>query len=175
MIAIQTDRLTIRESSGRDFSRIYAMLLSESENSSPAGVRGTRSMLCDVTMDEDEELEKYLAYIHTAYPVFGFGLWSVVLRDADEVVGWCGLQPIGDEDTPLGRIELGYLIDRAYRRRGFGYEACRAILDFAFGKLELEEVSARIDETNEASVRLACRLGFVRTQGDLWSCRSPFS
>ena len=62
--------------------------------------------------DENEELEKYLAYIHTAYPVFGFGLWSVVLKETGDVIGWCGLQPIGNEDTPLGRIELGYLIDR---------------------------------------------------------------
>ena len=163
MIAIHTDRLTIRESSGRDFSRIYAMLLSEA-----AGA----SMVYDVTRDEDEELEKFLAYIHTVYSVFGFGLWSVVLNDGGEVIGWCGLQPIGDETSPLGRIELGYLIDRDYRGKGFGYEACRAILDLAFGKLELEEVFARIAEGNVPSVRLARSLGFVRLRGDLWVAES---
>ena len=122
--------------------------------------------------DEDEELEKFLAYIHTVYSVFGFGLWSVVLNDGGEVIGWCGLQPIGDEASPLGRIELGYLIDRDYRGKGFGYEACRAILDLAFGKLELEEVFARIAEGNVPSVRLARSLGFVRLRGDLWVAES---
>ena len=179
MIPIQTDRLTIRESSGRDFSRIYAMMLSESAPPSqpgctgvhiPAGSGRAQSLFYDVSRDEDEELEKYLAYIHTVYSVFGFGLCTVVLRQNGEVIGWCGLQPIGDDDSPLGRIELGYLIAPEYRRQGIGYEACRAILDFAFNRLELDEVYARIDESNEASIRLAHKLGFTpvptRRQGD---------
>lgn len=152
MITIQTDRLMIRESSGRDFSRIYAMLLSEG-----------RALFYPVSEDENEELEKYLAYIHTVYPVFGIGLCSVVLRDTGEVIGWCGLQPIGDEDTPMGRIELGYLIGRQWRGRGYACEACRAILDFAFRRLGLDEVYAQIDERNEPSLRLAGKLGFERT------------
>ena len=101
MITIKTDRLTIRESSGRDFSRIYAMLLSV--NDQPL----SGSLAYEVSTDENEELEKYLAYIHTVYPVFGIGLCSVVLNETAELIGWCGLQPIGDEDTPMGRIELG--------------------------------------------------------------------
>ncbi len=152
MIRIETDRLVIRESSGRDFSRIYAMLLSEG-NAGP---------------DENEELEKYLAYIHTAYPVFGFGLWSVVLKETGDVIGWCGLQPIGNEDTPLGRIELGYLIDREFRRKGYACEACRAIMDYAFQRLELDEVYVQIDGQNKQSLRLAQRLGFTKAGDGLW-------
>ena len=189
MITIQTDRLTIRESSGRDFSRIYAMLLSantaagESDSGrisgmdSASGMGSEDSMHCagssaglfGVSTDEDVELEKYLAYIHTVYSVFGFGLCSVVLKKTGEVIGWCGLQPVGDEDSPLGRIELGYLIDQDYRRQGYAFEACRAILDFAFSRLELDEVYAVIDEKNEASLRLAEKLGFIREKGLLWT------
>ena len=165
MITIHTDRLTIRESSGRDFSRIYAMLLSE------CGSRPYESIFTEVGTDEDEELEKYLAYIHTVYPVFGIGLCSVVLNETGEVIGWCGLQPIGEEDTPMGRIELGYLIDAAHRGKGYALEACRAILAYAFEKLELEEVYVRIDEKNEVSVRLAKRLGFRPGTGGLWTAR----
>ncbi len=201
MITIQTDRLTIRESSGRDFSRIYAMLLSantaagESDSGRISGMdsaggmgseegmdnaggmgsedsmhcAGSSAGLFGVSTDEDVELEKYLAYIHTVYSVFGFGLCSVVLKKTGEVIGWCGLQPVGDEDSPLGRIELGYLIDQDYRRQGYAFEACRAILDFAFSRLELDEVYAVIDEKNEASLRLAEKLGFIRKKGLLWT------
>ena len=177
MITIQTDRLTIRESSGRDFSRIYAMLLSantaagESDSGRTSGMdsAGGSAGLFGVSAEEDEELEKYLAYIHTVYSVFGFGLCSVVLKKTGEVIGWCGLQPIGDEDSPLGRIELGYLIDQDYRRQGYACEACRAILDFAFNRLELDEVYAVIDEKNEASLCLARKLGFRKKKGLLWT------
>lgn len=163
MITIKTDRLTIRESSGRDFSRIYAMLLSQ------ANEQNSSSLVYEVSTDEDAELEKYLAYIHTVYPVFGIGLCSVVLNETSEVIGWCGLQPIGDENTPMGRIELGYLIDGPYRGKGYAYEACRAILSFAFERLELDRVYAQIDEKNEASCKLAKRLGFTPGSGGLWS------
>ena len=130
---------------------------------------GSSDGLFGVSTDEDVELEKYLAYIHTVYSVFGFGLCSVVLKKTGEVIGWCGLQPVGDEDSPLGRIELGYLIDQDYRRQGYAFEACRAILDFAFSRLELDEVYAVIDEKNEASLRLAEKLGFIRKKGLLWT------
>ena len=70
MIITETDRLIIRESSGRDFSRIYCMMQS-------AGESETTDRISD---DENEELEKYLAYIHTVYSVFGFGLWTVCLK-----------------------------------------------------------------------------------------------
>ncbi len=158
MTAIETDRLRIRESSGRDFSRIYSMMLSEN-------CGGPED---PVSLDEDEELEKYLAYIHTVYQVFGFGLWTVERKDTGEIIGRCGLQPIADENSPLGRIELGYLIDRPFRGRGYAFEACRAILDFAFDKLDLDEVYAVIDEENEASKQLARKLGFEKTQDRLW-------
>ena len=186
MITIQTDRLTIRESSGRDFSRIYAMLLSECfPDSDPPREEGkaqkgagassvsfrVQSVFYDVSRDEDEELEKYLAYIHTVYSVFGIGLCSVVQKESGEVIGWCGLQPIGDDETPMGRIELGYLIDKRYRGRGYAKEACRAILEYAFGRLELDEVYARIDEENVPSLRLAQKLGFQKKEGTLWTAQ----
>ena len=165
MITLYTDRLTIRESSGRDFSRIYAMMLSNDSK--------VCSSFTPVSYDEDDELEKYLAYIHTVYSVFGFGLCTVELTKTGEIIGWCGLQPIGDEDTPLGRIELGYLIDRDYREQGYGYEACREILTFAFERLELDEVYAMIDEENAPSLALAMKLGFSWKKENLWVVKRP--
>ncbi len=216
MIVIETDRLRIRESSGKDFSRIYSMMLSESrdesekktlpnaagagsalaENSGETAEHETtiddhvirdqdgkktlrtirdrdketapQTILDRVSPDENEELEKYLAYIHTVYPVFGFGLWTVERKEDGEILGRCGLQPIADENSPLGRIELGYLIDRPYRGRGYAFEACLAILKYAFERLELDEVYAVIDEENRVSQKLAQKLGFSKTESDLW-------
>jgi len=194
LIVAETDRLIIRESSGRDFSRIYSMMLSESaEGNGPGNESGgsdnrrrTTAVRDRVSVDEDEELEKFLAYIHTVYSVFGFGLWTVCLKgdstadifaDAKDreaaVIGRCGLQPIADDNSPLGRIELGYLIDPAYRRKGYAYEACSAILDYAFRRLEIDEVSVEIEPSNTASVRLARKLGFRYTEGNLWTSGNP--
>lgn len=188
MIVLETDRLIIRESSGRDFSRIYSMMLSESgkqENSTAGNAggydepgerpcKGVRTVRDEVSRDEDEELEKYLAYIHTVYPVFGFGLWTVCLKeDPSCIIGRCGLQPIADDNSPLGRIELGYLIDERWRGQGYASEACTAIVQYAFEKLEIEEIYAQIPAENKPSERLARRLGFDRKTGGLWVMKNP--
>ena len=184
MTIIHTDRLVIRESSGKDFSRIYAMMLSVAPEETTDAV----------SPDENEELEKYLAYIHNCYSIFGFGLWSVCLKapaempGADtpesgpdpymegELIGRCGLQPIADENSPLGRIELGYLIDERFRGAGYGYEACSAVISYAFRNLEIDELYVKIAPGNAASGKLAEKLGFVRTpqEKDLWVLRNPY-
>ncbi len=142
------------------------------------GRKHVRTVKDDISLDEDEELEKYLAYIHTVYSVFGFGLWTVELKGtkgtegAGEIIGRCGLQPVADENSLLGRIELGYLIDRCYRRCGYAFEACRAILDYAFNRLEIEEVYALIDEENVPSRNLAEKLGFRQKEAGMWVVRA---
>ena len=181
MIVLETDRLIIRESSGQDFSRIYCMMLSESkenENSASygeeAGLHPGRTIRDTVSEDENEELEKYLAYIHTVYSVFGFGLWTVCLKnDPSCIIGRCGLQPIADDNSPLGRIELGYLIDKRWRGQGYASEACRAILRYAFEKLEIEEVYVQIPADNTPSVSLAQKLRFDRVTEVWWVRRNP--
>ena len=56
--------------------------------------------------------------------------------------------------------ELGYHIYSEYRRRGFGAEACRAILSWA-KKEGLGRVSVRIKADNTPSLLLAEKLGFT--------------
>ena len=181
MIVLETDRLIIRESSGRDFSRIYSMMLSEARENEYGVFCGDKpgalpaSAIRDVVSeDENEELEKYLAYIHTVYSVFGFGLWTVCLKeDPSCIIGRCGLQPIADDNSPLGRIELGYLIDERWRGQGYAYEACSAIIRYAFEKLEIEEICAQIPADNRPSVCLAQKLGFERVTVHLWIRKNP--
>jgi len=61
--------------------------------------------------------------------------------------------------------EIGGMLGVAYHRRGFGEEAGRAALDWAFGPLGLEEVRAAAWADNAASLGLVAKLGF-RITGD---------
>lgn len=156
VITAQTRRLIIRESLAEDFPAIYKMMKTEG-----AGVFRDR-----VSGNEDEEREKFEAYIHTAYRFFGFGLWTVVLTEGTKqtVIGRCGLSPVADSMSPDGRIELGYLIGEGYRGRGYAYEACRAILHAADEDLLVPELFICIEMPNQASQRLAEKLGFYRVK-----------
>ena len=92
-----------------------------------------------------------------------------------DVIGRCGLQAVADGESLMGRIELGYLIDAPYRRQGYGYEACRAIVDYAFRRLELDELFVHIAPGNRASAHLAEKLGFQKPpSGELWRLGNPY-
>jgi RimJ/RimL family protein N-acetyltransferase len=65
-----------------------------------------------------------------------------------------------------GTGELGYVLDPAYCGQGFATEAAHRVLHLAFDDLGLHRVVARVVEGNDASVRLARRLG-MRQEGHL--------
>jgi len=77
------------------------------------------------------------------------------MRADGELVGMIGLHRIAG-----GQAELGYWVSAAGRGRGYGVEAGRAVLDFAFGPLRLQRVEWHAVVGNVPSARLARSLGF---------------
>ena len=58
--------------------------------------------------------------------------------------------------------EIGWVFHPAYSGRGYATEASHAVLHLAFDQLGLHRVTARVDARNDASLRLADRLGMRR-------------
>ncbi len=56
---------------------------------------------------------------------------------------------------------LGYVIGVEYQNKGYGFEACRAIIDYGINTLELKEIKVNIDRDNIKSIRLAKKIGFL--------------
>jgi len=90
----------------------------------------------------------------------GYGLWVVVPRDAERLVGFCGLRTAG------GDVELVYGITPDHWRCGLATEAVRAVLAHAFGTLGLARVLGATDASNAASVRVMEKAGMTREPGD---------
>ena len=86
----------------------------------------------------------------------GVQYWPVFLLDDGAHVGCCGLRPYDEE----GVLELGFHLRPAYWRQGYGSEAARAVIDYAFDVLGVRALVAGHHPQNEASRRLLARLGF---------------
>jgi RimJ/RimL family protein N-acetyltransferase len=93
------------------------------------------------------------------------------MRDDQNQLCWCietaDGEPIGelgllDIRLPHGRAELGISIDKAFWSRGYGTEAIRLVLRYAFGDLALRRVSLITDEDNQRGIRCYEKCGFVR-------------
>jgi ribosomal-protein-alanine N-acetyltransferase len=81
------------------------------------------------------------------------------LRDTGALIGLVVLVLADDE----GEAELGYAIGRPWWGRGYATEASRALLDYGFEELALEEINAHAMLRNPASSRVLEKLGMRST------------
>jgi RimJ/RimL family protein N-acetyltransferase len=61
-----------------------------------------------------------------------------------------------------GKLKLGYWIGRTYRQKGYATEAIKKIIKYAFEKYAVDEIIATTLFSNEASINLLKKLGFVK-------------
>ncbi|MGA8278874.1 MAG: GNAT family N-acetyltransferase [Rhodanobacteraceae bacterium] len=85
----------------------------------------------------------------------GYGMWAVELKESGEFVGRVGLHnPEGWPD-----MELGWMLMPDQRHHGYATEAGSAVLEYAFANLDTQRVISLIRADNNASERVARRLG----------------
>ncbi len=101
----------------------------------------------------------YLDSIDEGFLERTFFQWAITERGNDRLIGTVTL---GDWSRRNRRAEIGFMLSPAHQGQGIASEAVRAVLDFAFGPMDLYRIEADIDPRNAASARLLGRLGFRR-------------
>ncbi len=104
-----------------------------------------------------EETEQWLDHTIASYAENGFGLWAVVHRGDDRLIGFCGLV-VQDVDERRD-VEIGYRLARAYWGQGLATEAAVATRDDAMGRLGIDRLISIIAPENVASIRVAEKNG----------------
>jgi ribosomal-protein-alanine N-acetyltransferase len=111
-----------------------------------------------------EKLEEVLRWLIQCYEtntcerIEKFTL-PVVLKDTDEIVGWCGLGPL---EFDASQTEIYFVISYEYWGMGLATESARALLGYAFNKLGIRRVVAVANPANCASIRVIHKLGMRR-------------
>ena len=96
----------------------------------------------------------------------GFQYWPIFRLIDDEHVGSCGLRPYAGAE---GILEFGFQLMFAFWGQGYGWEAGETVIRHAFGALGARGLTAGHHPENEASKRLLCRLGFVRSGEEFYA------
>ena len=144
---IETERLALRRLTLNDLDALAAIYSDEDVRQYfPEGI---------LTYEQTREELEWI--INVYYGQYGFGLWATTLKETNEFIGRCGLLPW----TIDGReeVEVAYLLAKEHWGRGLGTEAARAILAYGFGELHLSRLICLIDPANEASVKVAIKIG----------------
>jgi RimJ/RimL family protein N-acetyltransferase len=88
----------------------------------------------------------------------GYGLWAVELRTTGEFIGRIGCW---NPDGWPG-FEIGWTLRREFWGHGYATEGAQAAVQFAFRDLDQSRIISLIQPGNDASVRVAQRLGETR-------------
>ena len=142
----ETERLILREFDLSDAPDFYEMNLDNEVMKYTGGVPFT-------SLEESEELiRNYDRYIN-----HGFGRWTVVLKETNEILGWCGLKYIKSVDE----VDLGYRFKRKHWNKGYATEASIASLDIGFNEYDLDLIVGRTMVDNVASRKVLEKVGMT--------------
>jgi RimJ/RimL family protein N-acetyltransferase len=90
----------------------------------------------------------------------GHGLWAVQEKAGGRLIGWNGLYQPGD----WPELELGYALFRPFHGHGYATEAAERSRRYAHDELRRATLVSYIHPDNEASKRVARRLGAVHEE-----------
>lgn len=145
---IETKRLILRELTMNDLEDLH-IILSDSQS--------MRYYPKPFTLDKSKKWIKWNIENYENYETYGFGLWAVVLKDENRLIGDCGItmQNINGKMEP----EIGYHINKEYTNKGYATEGVKTCQDYAFDILKLKKIYSYMKYTNIASSRVAEKTG----------------
>ena len=143
MIGLSTERLAFRAWTNADFPE-FAEFFSNVENTQFLG--GIKSL---------EEAWRLMATYMGHYALHGFAYLALEEKDNGQLIGSVGLW----NSTPWPEPELGYWLFPEARGKGYGVEAGLEVKNYALNVLRLNSLVSYIATKNEASKKLANRLG----------------
>lgn len=141
---LETDRCVIKETSLDDLDEFYEIY------ADPDITRFTEDL-----MERSEEKKYTENYRDLIYEIYGHGIWTVIKKDTNEIIGRAGLDERAGFDTP----ELGFVIGKPWQNRGYAYEVCSAILSWA-SENGITEIMSLAEKENAAAAKLLKKLGF---------------
>ena len=142
---LQTDRLLLRMWREEDFEP-YARICADSDV--------MRYLVGGKTLSRLEAW-RHMAFLIGHWHLRGYGHWAVEEKATGNFVGRIGfLNPDG-----WPGFEIGWTLSREYWGKGYATEGARRALQYAFTELDKDHVISLIHPENQASIRVAERLG----------------
>jgi RimJ/RimL family protein N-acetyltransferase len=159
MVPMNTNRLHIRPFELDDRVALYRTIFTDPD---------VCRFYCGKTKSRGEANE-WLTY-RVRQSEYGYG-WMAVVRQSDHILlGFVALQPYlaavqlevhtGTPPHMRFEVELSFAFGRAHWGQGYAYEACQALIEYAFKAVKLPRLVDRIDRRDARSIRLVERLGF---------------
>jgi ribosomal-protein-alanine N-acetyltransferase len=150
-MTIETNRLLLRQMVAEDAEAFFLVF------SDPRVMTSFGGNLFD-----RPQVEKWVQRNLAHQKQHGYGLFSVILKSENILIGDCGFEHIEVSGRP--EVELGYDLRSQYWGQGYATEAAAAVRDFAWQELGLRRLVSLIRPSNLASSRVAEKIGMTKEQ-----------
>jgi ribosomal-protein-alanine N-acetyltransferase len=146
---LETERLLLQRFTANPEESEFALrLLNEPSYLENIGDKGVRTL---------EQAAKYLIDGPIkSYELHGHGLYLVVLKATQQLVGISGLLRRDQFKDP----DLGYAFLPEFWSQGYAFECASAVLDYGMKTLGFSKIIALVSSTNVPSIKLLKKLGF---------------
>ena len=150
---IETERLILRPFHKEDYSDLFEYLHKPLMNC-------FASMKLETLEEAKKEIEKRIKEKDL--------LFAIVLKENNKVIGEMyasqeSSHPDKDEDkSPQDTFSPCWMLNSNYHRKGYGYEAAHAFLDYLFKQKGARRIYAFTEENNIGSQKLCEKLGMRR-------------
>lgn len=143
---IETERLLLRKFAETDLDDFIEMQSDPTMyNFQPSAVKESREKYL-------EALHRFISF-YSAQPLKAWP-FAVENKENHKLIGKITVSIVDDE-----HCRMSCAIHKDYRNSGVGFEACQAIIDY-LKELNLNNININIWSGNEASIKLATKLGF---------------
>lgn len=148
-VRFETDRLIIRKIRTSDAAFYVELFNSE----------GWLKYIGDRHVHTEAEAEAYIEkHYLSSYEQHGYGAFAVILKETGQMIGACGLYKRDNLEHP----DIGFAYLPPYIGKGYGYEAAKAVMDFARKTWNITTLYGVTVEYNIASIALLEKLGLKR-------------
>ncbi len=145
MFELETERLYIRGWELEDVASFRA-------------ITGDEGMMRHIGHGGVWSLEKTTGWIErqlAMHKKLGFGRWKLVLKETNQLAGFCGVAYIGTTEE----VEIGWWIARSLWGQGLASEAAMFVKNYALGELGISHLISVCTPENVASLRIMQKIG----------------
>jgi len=154
-IILETERLLLRKEAEGDQAVWRAHMNSEQVMARLGGPR-TAAQIAESFVRKAEGWARY-----------GYSFMMIERKADGMLIGQCGLAPIDTDAAPpalRGRPQIGWTLREDCWGQGYAMEAARAVLAWAFDRIDAPIVFSQTSESNAASWALMEKLGMERLE-----------
>lgn len=103
-----------------------------------------------------EEMESNFGKHKGIREKYGYGVWLILKKDTEEVIGQCGFLPVGQ----TGDVELLYALKQSEWGKGYAFEAAKTAKEYAKNIYGWKKLVAFAYPENTGSINVLKKLGF---------------